>query len=260
MQWAAASVGCYLGFPCSTVSAIHSWQAASAACRVATMPERHNSTSQPLQMRPAHMCTSEVEQRWQANYVFRSRILGLHLFTSTLSAAANILPRLHSGCPATLDTPLIIAGLVGLPVLEWLVNFDCHRRMVSSERAKRMLAPLLTVYYVAIVLYDICTHIMDYSHDRTAKPAVEIASASCPTVLHMMPNHSAMLEQTVDLTFHFFVVSCMLERESSRCVLVLSHFALWTIDNLTYDIYNPGGAWDHQVSRQLHAPTAWTIP
>jgi len=97
----------------------------------------------------------------------------------------------------------------------------------------------------------VCTHIMDYGaraiHSAPAQAAEAVASAPCPIVLHTMPNHRAMLELMVDLTFHFFVVTSMLERGSSRCVLVVGHLLLWTADNLTYDVYNARGGDGRQV-------------
>ena len=140
-----------------------------------------------------------------------------------------------------LNVLVMLVVLVGLPALEVLVNFVCNRRRLTSACTKRALAPLLIVYYTAIVAYDAATHIMDLEEGVfAAEFAPALARAGCPILLHTMPNHRANIVQLVDLTFHFFVMACMIDRTSTRILLVGVHFALWGADNLTYSQYNPG--------------------
>ena len=217
--------------------------------------EHANRTAPPVFRQPAG-ATSENEQCWQAQYVFRSRILGLHVFISVLCAMIIILPGVHAGCPAP-DVCLVIIVLAGLPTLEWLVNASCNRFGLSSATTKLALAPLLTIYYSAIVVYDMATHIMmqaalqDYEEEyEESTPAAAIVASCSSPLLRTLPNQRIVLEQLVDLTFNFFVISSILESRLSRGLLIAAHFTLWIVDNLTHDVYYPrqhSQRWTYQV-------------
>ena len=183
----------------------------------------------------------ESEERWRANC---SMILSLHMFSSASSAFITLAPGVLSGCPASAAPVLFV--LVAVPGLEWLVNWGCHRRGASKQATKLALAPLLTFYYCAIVLYDLHTHVMEYS--ATPRPySSNAVVAECAPKVQAMSNHRAIQEELVDLSFNFFMFACILESWRSRALLVAAHFIMWACDNLTYDDYRAPPSTTHQV-------------
>ena len=191
-----------------------------------------------LQQRTDGLC--EEEQRWRDNFVFRAMILGLHLLSSWFVALIMLAPALYSGCNDDALVPTLIV-MVMLPAAEMLVNWRCHLRSVSSTATRYALAIPLTLYYLAIVLFDVATHVMDYN------PAADAGESACALRLTTMPNYRAVQEMLVDFTFHFFVITCILEGLVPRLLLFGAHCALWVCDNLTYQMYSSAQVPRHQL-------------
>ena len=83
---------------------------------------------------------NEQEQRFRANYDFRSVLIGLWAVSSVLAAAMIGVPMATCSLPASAVGLVVVC--IGVPMATWLTHKLCHRVRCSRLWTKLVLAPL----------------------------------------------------------------------------------------------------------------------
>ena len=196
-------------------------------------PERTTTTRNCLTV------SAEGQEHWDANFVFRTLILGLHAFTMLLVSVMFFFPSIYSGCASFMGVFPTFIVCTCMPFGMWAINWFCNRKKHSKAKTKLALVTVMLAYYMAVVFSDAFMHIMvthccsvppagalrtvaafvppSPSHHRSAsllqafQGDAYISSPACNLTFETLENHRDYELELSDFTFNFFLFSSIAE-------------------------------------------------